>query len=144
MIDAGRLLADLKRLRADLEDDLRVRCEEHPDLDAPLRGEYDAAHAAGRTAQPYAVWRDARLTQIAAAWLLGCVFVRFLEDNRLVDPPRLSGPGGRRRRALDEHTLYFRARPTDTDREYLLQPDRDARPVRGRRRARRSRPASSA
>ena len=120
MIDAGRLLADLKRLRADLEDDLRVRCEEHPDLDAPLRDEHDAAHAAGRTAQPYAVWRDARLTQIAAAWLLGCVFVRFLEDNRLVDPPRLSGPGDRRRRALDEHTLYFRAHPTDTDREYLL------------------------
>lgn len=120
MIDAGRLLDDLKRLRADLEDDLRVRCEEHPDLDAPLRDEYDAAHAAGRTAQPYAVWRDARLTQIAAAWLLGCVFVRFLEDNRLVDPPRLSGPGDRRRRALDEHTLWFRARPTDTDREYLL------------------------
>ena len=120
MIDAGRLLADLKRLRADLEDDLRVRCEEHPDLDRPLRDEHDAAHAAGRTAQPYAVWRDARLTQIAAAWLLGCVFVRFLEDNRLVDPPRLSGPGDRRRRALDEHTLYFRAHPTDTDREYLL------------------------
>ena len=60
MIDAGRLLADLKRLRADLEDDLRVRCGEHPDLDAPLRDEHGAAHAAGRTAQPYAVWRAAR------------------------------------------------------------------------------------
>ena len=46
--------------------------------------------------------------------------MRFLEDNALVDPPRLSGPGGRRKRALDEHTLYFRAHPTDTDREYLL------------------------
>ena len=118
MIDAGRLLADLKRLRADLEDDLRARCAEHPDLDAPLRAEHE--QASGRTAQPYTVWRDARLTQIAAAWLLGCVFVRFLEDNGLVDPPRLSGPGPRRRRALDEHTVYFRAHPTDTDRDYLL------------------------
>ena len=118
MIDAGRLLADLKRLRADLEDDLRARCEEHPDLDAPFRAEHE--QASGRTAQPYTVWRDARLTQIAAAWLLGCVFVRFLEDNRLVDPPRLSGPGERGRRALDEHTAWFRAHPIDTDREYLL------------------------
>ena len=118
MIDAGRLLADLKRLRAELEDDLRARCAEHPDLDAPLRAEHE--QASGRTAQPYTVWRDARLTQIAAAWLLGCVFVRFLEDNGLVDPPRLSGPGPRRRRALDEHTVYFRAHPTDTDRDYLL------------------------
>ena len=118
MSDAGRLLADLKRLRADFEDDLRARCEEHPDLDAPFRAEH--GQASGRTAQPYTVWRDARLTQIAAAWLLGCVFVRFLEDNGLVDPPRLSGPGLRRRRALDEHTAYFRVHPTDTDREYLL------------------------
>lgn len=59
-------------------------------------------------------------TQVAVAWILGCVFVRFLEDNGLVDPPRLSGPGDRRKRALDEHNLYFRAHPTDTDREYLL------------------------
>ena len=118
MIDAGRLLADLKRLRADLEDDLRARCEAHPDLDAPFRAEHE--QASGRTAQPYTVWRDARLTQIAAAWLLGCVFVRFLEDNGLVDPPRLSGPGERGRRALDEHTAWFRAHPIDTDREYLL------------------------
>ena len=57
---------------------------------------------------------------MAVAWILGCVFVRFLEDNALVDPPRLSGPVDRRRRALDEHNLYFRAHPTDSDREYLL------------------------
>ena len=46
--------------------------------------------------------------------------MRFLEDNALVDPPCLSGPGDRRRRALDEHNLYFRVRPKETDREYLL------------------------
>ena len=57
---------------------------------------------------------------MAVAWILGCVFVRFLEDNALVDPPCLSGPGDRRRRALDEHNLYFRVRPKETDHEYLL------------------------
>jgi hypothetical protein len=46
------------------------------------------------------------------AWVLSCVFVCFLEDNRLIDPPKLAGPG--------EHELFFRSRPHDTDREYLL------------------------
>ena len=120
MIDAGRLLADLTRLRADLEDDLRARCGERPDLEASLQQEYRKAVGRERTADTYDAWREERLTQVAVAWILGCVFVRFLEDNALVDPPRLSGPGERRTRALDEHNLYFRAHPTDTDREYLL------------------------
>ena len=89
-------------------------------MDAFLQGEYRRAITRERTAETYDSWRDEHLTQVAVAWILGCVFVRFLEDNALVDPPRLSGPGGRRSRALDEHNLYFRAHPTDTDREYLL------------------------
>ena len=120
MIDPGRLLADLTRLRTDLEADLHERCEENPELDAFFRDEFRQAVARERTASSYAAWRDDRLTQVAVAWILGCVFVRFLEDNALVDPPRLSGPGERRQRALDEHTLYFREHPTDTDREYLF------------------------
>ena len=120
MIDAGCLLADLTRLRADLEDDLRARCGERPDLETSLQQEYRTAVGRERTADTYDSWREERLTQVAVAWILGCVFVRFLEDNALVDPPRLSGAGDRRKRALDEHTLYFRAHPTDTDREYLL------------------------
>ena len=120
MIDASRLLADLTRLRADLEDDLRARCGERPDIEASLQQEYRKAVGRERTADTYDAWREERLTQVAVAWILGCVFVRFLEDNALVDPPRLSGPGDRRTRALDEHNLYFRAHPTDTDREYLL------------------------
>ena len=121
MIDPSLLLADLQRLRADLESDLRERCEEHPNLETSLRQEYRRAVARKRTAaDTYNAWREERLTQVAVAWILGCVFVRFLEDNSLVDPPRLSGSGERRRRALNEHTLYFRKHPTDTDREYLL------------------------
>ena len=120
MIDKDRLLADLKRLRADIEDDLRARCREHSRLEAHLRGVHREAVAQERTAESYDSWRDEHLTQVAVAWILGCVFVRFLEDNALVDPPRLSGPGGRRQRALDEHTLYFRAHPKESDRDYLL------------------------
>ena len=120
MIDAGRLLADLTRLRADIEDDLRARCRERPDLETSLQEEHRKASTRERTASTYDSWREEHLTQVAVAWILGCVFVRFLEDNALVDPPCLSGPGDRRRRALDEHNLYFRARPKETDREYLL------------------------
>ena len=68
----------------------------------------------------YESWREDRLTQVAVAWILGCIFVRFLEDNSLVDPPRFSGTGDWRHRALDEHNLYFRAHPRESDREYLL------------------------
>ena len=120
MIGASRLLKDLTRLRADLEDDLRARCGERPDLETSLQDEYRKAFARERTAGTYETWREERLTQVAVAWILGCVFVRFLEDNALVDPPRLSGPGSRREWAFDEHTVYFRAHPTDSDREYLL------------------------
>ncbi len=120
MIDKDRLLADLKRLRSDLEDDLRARCGEEPRLEAHLQGVHREAVAHERTAETYDSWRDEHLTQVAVAWILGCVFVRFLEDNALVDPPRLSGPGARRQRALDEHTLYFRAHPEESDRDYLL------------------------
>ena len=111
---------DLTRLRADIEDDQRTRCRERPDLETSLQEEHRKAFAQERTAETYDSWREEHLTQVAVAWILGSVFVRFLEDNVLVDPPRLSGPGDRRHRALDEHNLYFRAHPTDTDREYLL------------------------
>ena len=120
VIGASRLLKDLTGLRAHLEDDLRARCGERPDLETSLQEEYRKAFARERTAGTYETWRDERLTQVAVAWILGCVFVRFLEDNALVDPPRLSGPGSRREWAFDEHTVYFRAHPTDSDREYLL------------------------
>jgi hypothetical protein len=52
-------------------------------------------------------------------WLLSCVFVRFLEDNELIAPPRLAGPGDRLRMARDQHTLYFQQHPLEGDREYL-------------------------
>ncbi len=85
MIDAKRLLDDLKRLRRRLEDDLRERSRTEAGLHDTLQREYQAAREAGRTGEAFEVWREGMLTQAAVAWLLGCVFVRFLEDNGLVD-----------------------------------------------------------
>jgi len=119
MIDPARLLADLQRLLKRLEDDIRRRIQDNIPIDARLREQYNKAKAASRTAQAYEVWRDDYITQVAVAWILGCVFVRFLEDNDLIDTARLSGPGQRLQLARDQHTWYFQRHPSHSDREYL-------------------------
>jgi hypothetical protein len=113
------LLAGLQRLLKRLEPDIRSRCETDREIDARLRVEYEKARSASRTAQVYEVWREDYITQVAVAWILGCVFVRFLEDNRLIDIVWLAGPNARLQLARDQHTLYFQANPTHSDREYL-------------------------
>jgi hypothetical protein len=120
MIDRHMLLTDLQGLLRRLAADLLERSETLAPVHEALHREHQRAMAAARMAQSYGEWRAAAITQMAAAWVLSGVFVRFLEDNRLVDPPRIAGPGVRLSRARDEHELYFRAHPTETDREYLL------------------------
>ena len=129
MIDRPALLKDLQTLLARLEADLLERSEsaEVPDVGRTLRAEYERAKQAERTAANYEDWRSDAITQAAAAWVLSCVFVRFLEDNHLIEPPKLSGQSStvagqqnRLQRARDEHELYFRAHPKLTDRDYLL------------------------
>lgn len=120
MIDRQTLLKDLQTVLRKLEADLLERSEAMPEVKAALAAEHQRAREAERTAQSYEDWRSDYSTQMAAAWVLSGVFARFLEDNRLVEPPRVAGPGERLARARDEHELYFRAHPTETDREYLL------------------------
>jgi hypothetical protein len=122
MIERHQLLQDLQSLLERLEADLLERSEsaEVPAVGDRLRAEYNGAKQAERISQNFEDWRSDAITQNAAAWVLSCVFVRFLEDNRLVEPPRLAGPDDRLQRARDEHELYFRSHPTQTDREYLL------------------------
>jgi hypothetical protein len=129
MIDSKKLLADLQSKTGSrttmvkrLEDHLRARCDADPAVDAPLQAQYADAFAKKRTALTYKAWREEELTQVAVAWVLGCVFVRFLEDNELVETPKLAGPGARLQRARDEHDLYFHRQPQDnTDRGYLIE-----------------------
>lgn len=119
MIDPTKLLVDLKRWVTRLEDDLRARCREHAEVDAHFRASYTAARAARRTAHPYETWREEELTQVAVGWLLATVFVRFLEDNRLLDAPWLSGPGDWRAHAGAVREAYFRKFPSHSDNDYL-------------------------
>jgi hypothetical protein len=119
MIDRTKLLADLQTLLGHLQEDLRQRCAERPEVEARLRPQYEAARTARRTAEAYETWRESMFTQSAVAWVLGCVFVRFLEDNELLDNVYLSGPGERRAQAMDSRTAYFQQNPRLSDREYL-------------------------
>lgn len=126
MIDRQQLLADLKPLLKELEVDLRVRCDEVAQINADLTNEYNEARAANRAGVAYEEWRADLITQVGVAWVLSSVFVRFLEDNALISPPRISGPlhgagdGQGLMRARDERDVFFKAHPKQTDRDYLL------------------------
>ncbi|MEW1721840.1 BREX-2 system adenine-specific DNA-methyltransferase PglX [Streptomyces sp. NPDC093109] len=85
-----------------------------------LRAEYDEAFKLGRTAATWSAWLDERVTQVAVAWVLGTVFVRFCEDNRLIPEPYLTG-GEAERRDLAEarYAQYVDEDPDPTYRGWL-------------------------
>ncbi len=119
MVTIKSLLPDLRKLVTDLAEDLLVRSTSDATIDAGLRDAFHQIERGGRTAQAFEVWRDDYLDQVAVAWVLACVFVRFMEDNGLIDECWLAGEGERRRLAEDTHELFFREHPHDTDREYF-------------------------
>ncbi len=118
MIDSPRLLADLTTIVGQLEADLRAQLGAREDVRARLQEEYEAARRVGRTVVTFEAWAEDPVAQAAVAWVLGTVFVRFFEDNGLVEP-RLSGVGPRHTRAVQEHQHYFQQHPTHSERDYL-------------------------
>lgn len=125
MINRERLLGDLTREVSELEQDLRARSESVAEVNSRLRAEHESARRRERTSEAFETWRDDRITQASVAWVLSCVFVRFLEDNRLLAQPYLSGPGDRLALARDHRTLYFREDPSAEDPQYLQAIFRD-------------------
>ncbi|MFF3722032.1 BREX-2 system adenine-specific DNA-methyltransferase PglX [Streptomyces erythrochromogenes] len=120
-LDHAVLLKDLQKQVALLEEDLRERAHGASEQAAALKAEYERAVSQGRTEVPEQSWLEERVVQIAAAWVLGCVFVRFCEDNGLVAEARLSGPGERLAEAQDNHDEFFRAHPDLNDRDWLKE-----------------------
>ncbi|MER6274009.1 BREX-2 system adenine-specific DNA-methyltransferase PglX [Streptomyces sp900105755] len=119
-VNKTELLKDLRKQVKTLEDDLRERSEAVAEYKAKLEAEYAHAREAKRTAATYGAWRDERITQVAAAWVLACVFVRFCEDNRLIADPFLAGPGERLKDAEDRDAEFFRLNPDKNDRDWLV------------------------
>ncbi|MFO0653328.1 MAG: BREX-2 system adenine-specific DNA-methyltransferase PglX [Polyangiales bacterium] len=97
--------------------DLRARVEESPRVKAALDDALAREREAGRTADDPIAYRERTLEQIGAAWLLDCVFVRFLEDRGFLSHRRLAGEG-----AVDAQERFGAAFPglAGNAREYLL------------------------
>jgi hypothetical protein len=89
-----------------LEADLRERVSAEPAAERLLREQHAAAKRGQRTGVPFETWRDQQLTQVAAGWVLACVFTRFCEDNRLLPDPWLAGPGDRLVEARERQTAW--------------------------------------
>ena len=120
MLAQTTLRTGLERLRARLEEDITERAEEEPTISAELRQRYETARTAKRTGLSFELWRAGEVTQSAVAWLLACTFVRFLEDNHLIEQPWISGPANRLAEAKEQNLRAYRAGQWQTDRDYLL------------------------
>jgi hypothetical protein len=92
MIDRGRLLRDLRQMMRAVEGDLRTTFDGEP------------AEA---------------VTESATAWLLATVFIRFCEDNGLIDMPFLAGPADRLSLARERQAAFHRRHPGRTDLDWI-------------------------
>lgn len=122
MTATAGLTSDLQKQVLLLEDDLRIRLQGDSERLADWQTEHVEAVTRERTSSSWVEWRDDRVTQVAVAWVLTTVFVRFCEDNGLVKPVWIAGPASRRQEALDAQLAFFRSHPEDTDREWLQKP----------------------
>jgi hypothetical protein len=119
--DPKPLLMDLKRQVHLLESDLHGRAEDEADFTFRLRQEWERARSADRTASPYNAWRDDWVTQVAVAWVLATVFIRFCEDNDLIELPVIAGRGERLAIALERQREFFTIYPEKTDRDWIVE-----------------------
>lgn len=106
-----------------LVDDLRSVVASNSELRAELREEHHDAERAERTGGTFETWLEDMLDQAAVAWVLGCVFVRFCEDNRLVDGLWLGGPEPHASadRAVEQRQAYLISNPEHNDRHWLRE-----------------------
>ncbi|WP_431892578.1 BREX-2 system adenine-specific DNA-methyltransferase PglX [Micromonospora haikouensis] len=116
----------LKALQAQvtaLTDDLRTVVAGDSELESSLRKEHGQATNARRTAGTFETWLEDVLDQAAVAWVLGCVFVRFCEDNALVELLWIGGPEPTApvERAVQHRQQYLIDHPRRNDRHWLRE-----------------------
>ncbi|MFY1669218.1 BREX-2 system adenine-specific DNA-methyltransferase PglX [Plantactinospora sp. WMMB334] len=113
-----------------LVDDLRKQVAGAPELRAELRAEHGKAKDAQRTAGTFETWLEDILDQAAVAWVLGCVFVRFCEDNDLFSKdPELGerlwiggdDPAAPAERAIERRQAYLVENSRKNDRDWLRE-----------------------
>lgn len=120
MIDEKALVGDLKRQVKVVEADLARQVKAMPEVETRLRTEYDSARKIEYTAARWNPWLAERVTQVAVAWVLGTVFVRFCEDNRLISEPYLAAKAEDRRELIQaRYEEYVEEDPDPTYRGWL-------------------------
>jgi hypothetical protein len=117
-------MIELKALQGQVKalvEDLRGRVAADEGLRSKLVKEYDDAKDGQRTGGTFESWLEDVLDQAAVAWVLGCVFVRFCEDNGLVEGLWLGGPKPEApvERALQNRQAHLIANHRDNDRHWL-------------------------
>ncbi|MET8974379.1 BREX-2 system adenine-specific DNA-methyltransferase PglX [Streptomyces sp. NPDC004539] len=118
--DAVKWDAWLEERLAELPDERAERIRAAESVAGRLRAEYDQAFKLGRTGATWSAWLDERVTQVAVAWVLGTVFVRFCEDNLLIPEPYLTGPDTERRELAEaRYQQYVAEDPDPTYRGWL-------------------------
>lgn len=110
-----QLRKDLQQQVKSLERNLRPLAE----ASQTIQDEWQRAKDSRRIAADFEVWLPSRVTQIAVAWVLATVFVRFCEDNGLISLPFLSGPGERAAQARERQQHFYVQRPEAGDFEWL-------------------------
>ena len=118
-VATGDLVRDLQRQVRTLEDDLRQQVEQLPEVKQRLEADFADAKKRGRTAESWTSWLDAQATQSAVSWVLGCVFVRFCEDNDLTERRWLAGIGDGLGRAVDAQATWIQQHPRENERGWL-------------------------
>ncbi len=125
-LDWQQFLAAAAPVMKLLKDDLRARAKGSAAVSLALAARHAAEQADKRTADSFVEWQDHFVEQVAAAWMLSCVFVRTLEDRGLLGHgqpfgpsagghARLAGPG-----AADSLKLFLEMVPSLNERDYLL------------------------
>jgi hypothetical protein len=119
-MDIKALLPELKKQVNKLSEDLLARVTTEKEIKSSFVEVFEQIKKSERTAQAFEVWLEDYLDQVAVAWVLSCVFVRFLEDNELIEQTWLSGDKDRLKQAKNTHEEYFKINPFVSDREYFL------------------------
>ncbi|TVR43182.1 MAG: BREX-2 system adenine-specific DNA-methyltransferase PglX [Planctomycetota bacterium] len=129
MIDRTQLLKDCQALLKKLEKDIRAYAQADADVLAGLKAEYERERAQGITGVTWGAWLEEQVVQAAVAWVLTCVFIRFCEDNGLVEDCWLSGSVGAPdgdgadnllARAQAQYDAYIDQHPAHSDVQYLM------------------------
>lgn len=114
------LVKDLQRQVKLLTTDLRAKSDDPTYAwGLELNAEYRRATERGRTGFSWTEWRDGEVDLAAVAWVLATVFIRFCEDNDLIDGPWITGEGTRHGQAADNETAFYKAEPSHNARDWL-------------------------